>query len=536
MDDTRFDGIIIGGGQNGLITAAYLAKAGLRIGVFERRPEAGGGMVTVELSAPGYRFNTHILYSKLDDSPVPWDLELARYGVSSILPNPKKAFVRRDSYFVYYQNVEQTYEAIKRFSAKDAETFKRVAKQWYQWYVDFILPDMYSAPKPLDQWVAEFSRIPGGKEYINVALNYTPMEYATELFESDFCRMALLRASGFTEYEPTSKGIPPLVFSTIVNWLIGKTVLIRGGTKRFAEALEAVIREHGGKIFTNQPVTRIIVKNGAARGVAFADGREVYAERFVASNIDPVHTFLFMVGDEHLTDEVRERLANYRFSGTSLFRVHLALKEKPIYAMSKNDPDVNDAWMYTIGFETQAGVLKMSEQARAGQIPDCEGVGAGLIHDPSQAPSGCYVIYLGIAAPFDLADGGAARWADVVHEAGDQLVAKFQEYATNITNDKIAGRFDYSPKDIEEYLPNLVNADINQGKLWNPDQMGENRPWPGMSRYRTFIDKLYLCGACTHPGGLACGAPGYNAANAIAEDLGIVKWWPTYDARKIVVP
>ena len=534
MDDSRFDGILVGAGHNGLITAAYLARAGLRIGVFERRSVAGGGFATVELSAPGFKFNTHALYSKLDDSPIPTDLDLARYGVSSIVPNPKKAFVRHDDYFVYYQNVEQTYNAIRRFSAKDAETFKKVARQWYQWYVDFILPDMYSAPRPLDQWVSEIGKVPGGREYIDVALNYTPMQYALELFESEWCRLAVLRASGFTEYEPNSKGIPPLVFSTIVNWFIGKTVLIRGGTKRFVEALEQIITGHGGKIFTDQPVERSSVENGAARGIALADGREVRADRFVVSALDPVHTFLFMVGDENLTDEVRERLSEYRFSGTSLFRVHLALSEKPVYGVSKKDPAVNEAWMYTIGFETQEGVLKMSEQARAGLIPDCEGIGAGLIHDPSQAPPGGHVMYLGIAAPFELAEGGAARWVDAVHETGDRLVEKFQEYAPNITSDKILGRFDYSPKDIEEYLPNMVNGDINHGKLQNPDQLGDNRPWPGMSRYRTFIDKLYLCGACTHPGGLATGAPGYNAANAIAEDLGIDKWWRPYEPRRIV--
>ena len=177
----------------------------------------------------------------------------------------------------------------------------------------------------------------------------------------------------------------------------------------------------------------------------------------------------------------------------------------------------------------------MARQAEGGAIPEITGLDAGIItvHDPSQAPPGRHVAYIGVPAPLELADGGAARWKDVAGEAADRMLEKLREYAPNMTRDNILGRFAYTPKDIEEYLPDMIGGDICQGKMC-PEQLGYNRPWPGMSRYRTFIDRLYLCGASTHPGGHATGAPGYNAANAIADDLGIDKWWPPYEPRKVV--
>jgi len=535
MNNPHYDGVIIGAGHNGLITAAYLARAGLKMAVFESRPTVGGGFATEELTVPGFKHLIHAVHCKVHESPVHGDLNLDRYGVSYIFPSPKKAFVRHDSYFLYYQDVEATYDSIRRISPKDAETFKRVARKWHQWYLDFIMPELYSAPKPPDIWEAEIRNKPGGKEYLDVVLNHSPLEYANELFETEYCRLSVIRGATAAEYDVATKGIPALVFSHIVNWFAGKTALIRGGTRRFPEALARIVAENGGKVFLRQPVRQIIVENGTATGVVLEDGSEVRGERFVASSIDPVHTFLYMVGEDKLPKEIQDKVAGYKFRETSIFRVHLALKERPVFKMSSVEPAINDAWKFTIGFESPGDFLKVGEQACAGAIPDVLGLDAGFIsvHDPSQAPSGRHTAYVGIPVPFDLADGGPSRWVDVVNETTEKLLEKFAEYAPNMTKDNILGRFAYTPKDIEEYLPNMIDGDICMGKIC-PEQLGYNRPWAGMSGYRTFIDRLYLCGAAAHPGGHATGASGYNAANAIAEDLGIAKWWPAFDPRKVV--
>ncbi len=530
-----FDGVIIGGGHNGLITAAYLAKAGIKVGVFESRPNVGGAFSTEELTVPGFKHNLHALYCKLHDSPVHGDLELDRYGVSYLFPTPKEAFIRHDSYFVYYQDVEATCNAIRRISVRDAETYARVARKWQRWYLDFLLPELYSPPKARDEWEAWIRKKAGGAEYLDVVLNYSPVAYAQELFESEYCRLSFVRGAVSAEYDSTTKGIPPLVLATIISWFAGTTAIVRGGTRRFAEAVGQFIERHGGKIFVGRPVEKIGIEAGAATGIVLQDGTRVRAGRFVASSIDPVHTFLFMVGEEKLPPEILERVSGYQFKETSLFRVELALKEKPIYRISERDPALNDALRCCIGFESTQDFIRMADQACAGRVPDILGITLGLAtgHDPSQAPPGCHTACIGIIAPFDLADGGAAAWADRANETGDKMLDKLAEYAPNMTRDKILGRFNYTPKDIEAYLPDMINGDICQGKIC-PEQLGFNRPWPGMSDCRTFIDGLYLCGACVHPGGHATGAPGYNAANAIARDLGLVKWWRPFEPEKVV--
>ncbi|MAF49512.1 MAG: hypothetical protein CMM10_14730 [Rhodospirillaceae bacterium] len=535
MSSTQFDGIVIGAGHNGLITAAYLAKAGLKIAVLEARPTVGGGFSTDEVTAPGFKHNLHAHYCKIHESPAQTDLELDRYGVAYVFPDPKMAIVRKDGYFLYHQDREKTYNSIKRFSEKDAETFREMSKKWHQWYVDFILPEMYSVPKPPGEWEAEIRSKPGGEEYLNVVMNYSPLEYARELFETEICQMGILRGASSAEYELNSKGIPALVFQTILNWFNGKTAQVVGGSKQIPLALARIVEENGGTIFENTRVARIIVENNVAKGIALEDGSEIGASSFVASSIDPVHTFLFMLGEEHLPEDAREKVASFKFRGTSLFRVHLALKERPRFTMAKRDPSIDDAWLFTIGFEAPGDFERIGAQIDTGQIPDISGLAFGLatVFDPSLAPEGHHVAYVGISVPFELADGGAERWSSVAKELGDRLIVKLREYAPNMTDDNIIGRFAYTPKDIEEYLPNMIEGDICAGEMC-PEQLGYNRPWPGMSQYRTFISNLYLCGASTHPGGHAVGGSGYNAANAIADDLGIAKWWPAYDAKKIV--
>jgi len=535
MEDMTFDGIIIGAGHNGLITAAYLAKAGLKVAVFESRPQIGGGFTTEEVTARGFKHNLHTIHAKLHDSPAHYDLDLARYGASYLFPDPKMAFVRRQEWFLLYQESERTATAIERISRRDAATYRRVAEKWHRWYLDFILPELYSPPKPPDQWEAELRARRGGDEYVDVALGYSPLEYSQELFESEFCRLSLQRGATAAEYDISTRGIPAVVFAHIINWFAGKTALIHGGTREAAEALGRCIEDHGGRVFLGQRVGKIIVERGAARGIALENGREVRASRFVASSIDPVHTFLVMIDDEVLPADVAERAMAFQFRKSSIFRVHLALEEPPRFTIAEREPDINRAWKFNVGFESPEDLVKMGEQARSGQIPEALGVDFGVIttHDPSQAPAGKHTAYVGVFAPFELAEGGADAWSSVADEAAGRVLAKLREYAPNMTDDNIVGRFSYTPKDIEEFLPDMINGDICQGKMC-PEQLGYNRPWPGMSQYRTPIENLYLCGASTHPGGHAIGGPGYNAAGVIADDLGIDRWWRPFEPRKVI--
>ncbi|MFC6951088.1 phytoene desaturase family protein [Paraburkholderia dipogonis] len=471
----------------------------------------------------------------MHDSPAHHDLQLDKYGVEYIFPRVKKAYINHNGYFLHYQDIEATAQSIARVFQKDADTYRRVARQWLHWYRDIILPDMYSAPTPPDIWEAEIRRKPGGAEFLRVALGYSPLEYANELFESDLVRIALVRGAVISEYDPATKGIPSLVFATMISWFAQKNAMVRGGTRQVAEGIRQVIEENGGKIFLGNGVQKIIVENNTAKGVILDDGREFYADRFVASSVNPVQTFLFMIDESHLPESVREKAANFKFKEQSIFRVFLCLKERPLFTMAEREPDLNHSLYYTIGYDSPTDMTRMMQQANEGLVPDVTGLSGGIptIHDPSQAPPGFHTAFFSILAPFDLADGGPGKWNDVSRDVTEKLLAKLREYAPNVKDANIIGKFPYTPVDIEACIPDMMNGDICQGKVC-PEQSGFNRPWAGMSQYRTCIDGLYLCGASSHPGGLAVGGPGYNAANAIAEDLKIEKWWPQYDATKIV--
>lgn len=535
MTQNRFDGIVIGAGHNGLITAAYLAKAGLKVAVFEPRLTVGGGFATEELSVPGFKHNTHAIFSKMHDSPVHYDLQLDSYGVEYIFPHVKKAYVNHGGYFLHYQDIEATAQSIHRVSPRDADTYRKMARQWLQWYRDIILPDMYSAPKPPDIWEAEIRKKPGGSEYLRIALGYSPEEYANELFESPLIRMALVRGAVVSEYDPTTKGIPTIVFATMIAWFAQKNSMVKGGTRSVADAIARIIEENGGKIFLGNPVQQIIVEDNTAKGVILDDGREFYADRFVASNVNPVQTFLLMIDESKLPEDVREKAANFKFKDETILRIFLCLKERPLFTMAEREPDLNHSLYYTIGYDSPSDMIRMQKQARAGLVPDVTGLSGGIptIHDPSQAPPGQHTAFFSILAPFNLADGGPSRWNDISREATERILDKLREYAPNVTDANIIGKFPYTPLDIEACFPEMMNGDICQGRI-TPEQTGFNRPWAGMSQYRTCFSNLYLCGASSHPGGFAVGGPGYNAANAIADDLGIKKWWPKYDPTKIV--
>lgn len=533
--ERTFDGIIVGAGHNALITAAYLARAGLKIAVFERRTSVGGAFCTEEVTAPGFKHNIHAVYLKIHDSPVQGDLQLGRHGVKYAFPGIKQSFIKHDSYCIFYRDVEATCAQLARYSPKDAATYRRIAPVWRAWYRDFTLPDMYSAPLAPDAWRDRLMKAPGGPEYYDMIVNHSPLEYAQSLFESDYGRGLVTRASVAAEYDITTKGIPTVVFATVANWVTGSTGVAIGGTRQVPLALARIVEEAGGRVFTGEAVGKILVDGNTARGIALLDGREFRAERFVASGLDPINTFLFMVGEDGLDETTLERVSNYKFNETSLFRVHMALKDRPRFKIAAGVKDLNDALLYTVGYEDPAEMTAFIRQGREGRVGKIVGVSVENVthHDATQAPPGCHTGFMGIAAPFDLADGGSARWPDIANGVADQMFAKLAEYAPNMTPDKVIARFNYTPKDIEEYLPDMLQGDICQGKI-TPSQSDYERPWREISRYRTQIDKLYLCGACTHPGGHATGAPGYNAANAIAEDLGIEKWWPKYDPAKVL--
>jgi phytoene dehydrogenase-like protein len=511
----------VGGGPNGLTCAAYLARAGLRVAVVERNAKAGGGCSTEELTLPGFRHNTHSNYHFIEEGPVPSDLRLRRYGLRYLYPEVQHSTIFRDGRAVtVHRDAERTAESFARFSRADADTWRELHATFAVQARELMNGFLYSPPLRPDQ-LAERMRGPLAEELFSY-MPQTLYEAVDRHFESEQVRVlfkSFLHAIAI-ENVPGTGAFFPRLLSRITR--LGVPV---GGAHSVALALERVITEHGGTVITDGHVDRILVGDSGATGVRLADGEELTASRFVASSVDAPQT-VRMAGPAAFGAELAAKVEAYKWAGHSIVTLHLALDEPPSYAAADFDPDVSRAFLVVLGADDSEDLTRVFEQIHAGRLPDrMAGNGAcPSVFDPSYAPDGKHVAFWWPWAPYDL-DGDPATWDARAEEIGARMLGEWADYAPNLRRSgTVLDRRLFSPFDIERHCINMVRGSHHVG-AYEPAQMGPNRPVPELGHYRTPVDGLYLCGASSHPGGSVSGAPGYNAALVIAEDLGIKPWW-----------
>ncbi len=520
----KYDGIIIGSGPNGLAVAAYLAKAGLKILLLERRYEMGGGLCTEKVTLPGFIHNTHAVYHMMVDyAPVFKDLRLEDYGLRFVRPSPVMAMPLSDgSSICLYTDIDKTCESIGQFSKRDANTYREIADRFQTYMDDFLAPASYCKPvAPIDQ-VAMMQATEVGRE-LNELTEKTPKQIVDELFENEHVRGLMLFAACFWGLDYDLEGVGylvPLFINRATNYR-----LCIGGSHHLAHVLSKVIYENGGMVLGSKVVKRIIVENGAAKGVELEDGTIITANKFVASSIDPHQTFSRLVGEEHLDPYFVQRIKDWKWEASSLLGVHLALDTAPHFIAAEENPDVDKAFVYVVGYETEDDVVSHFDALYRGEL-----VAGGFnccfpsVHDSGQAPRGKHTGLISKHAPYNLKNGGPEEWYRVRDEQADECIATLHRYVPNLTSDNILWRYVSTPLDIENKFHNMVNGSIKQG-AYIPFQMGYLRPNEECSSNVTPIKGLYVCGASTFSGGMVIFGPGYIAANSIAEDLGIDKWW-----------
>ncbi len=524
----KWDVIIIGAGPNGLVTGAYLAKAGLKVLVLERRFELGGGLCTEQVTLPGFLHNTHCIYhSMVDYAPIFDDLELGeRYKVKFIHPPLVMAMPLSDGRSLgLYSDLDKTCQSIGNFSKKDADTYREVYHRYDNYVRRFIGPATYSpAMEPIDQ-VAKLEATDIGRE-INVLTERAPKEVIDDLFENEHVRALLLYAVCMwgLEYDQTGLGfLIPLYLNRASNYR-----LCVGGTHFLASALSKVIYENGGMVLTNQFIKRIVLQDGAAKGVELEDGTIIEADKSVASSLDPKQTFLDLIGEENLDAELAFDAKRWQWEQESLFVLHLALDAVPQFTAASSDPMMNEAFIYVVGYETEDDFVNHWEAVKRGELLQA-GFNCSFpsVLDPKEAPLGKHTGLISELAPYRLKDGGAERWYDYRFKQGHarQCLDTLRRYAPNITDENILESYICTPLDIENKFLDMKEGSIKQGAYLTL-QMGYFRPNQYCSNHRTPIGGLYVCGASSYSGGTVIYGPGYLAANAIIEDLGIQKWWP----------
>ena len=528
MPDATYDAIIIGAGHNGMALGAYLAKSGWDVAIFEKRAEEGGGLCTEELTKPGFLHNVHCNYHTLVGvCPVYDHLELTKHGLRYVRPPVQMASVFSDgTALTVHTDIEKTCASIARFSAKDADTFRRLYEET-KGYLDLILLTlMYTPPismrditKALVSWGIEEK-----SEFLSVHLRRMSInEFLEEHFENEKVKAHLAFHASVAGYSTDRKGLAvsfPLLVGKIDNWH-----LCVGGSHALAHAIWESFAQTGGRVFLNHGVSEIIVEGGKAVGVRLEDGSEARARNLVASSINLEQTFLKMVDRSLLSGEFVQEVEKFPHMDWSFFSVHLAMTRRPQYKAAEFDPDVNDAWVINLGYESPADINKHWQEVRAGRLPDPKpNVAVNSLFDATDAPDGYYTGLIRHFAPFSLATGGPEAWDELAEGYGRRCIEKWQQAAPNLNNGAILEWATYTPLDIARRIPNMVQGDW-MGGLIDLDNMLDQRPFAALSQYRSPIENLYMCGATQHPHGFVTFAPAFNALQVIAEDHGIEPWW-----------
>jgi phytoene dehydrogenase-like protein len=326
-----YDALVIGAGHNGLTCACYLARAGLSVLVLEQYHDYGGMTISEEVTAPGYLSDVHasgFLVAKL--APAMGDLALAEHGLELITPDPNWALVTTDGQTMTIgRDVEETARSIGRFSERDAATWRAL----YQRYLaakPAIVNGMYSAPQSQAAHLAQLSQDPQGMDELRFEMQ-TARSWVNETFENETVRAFLASFAFHAAASPDDVGGGEFawLFSTAVQD-VGVSI-VKGGMHQVAAALAADLAAHGGEIRTNASVAAIVVDGDRATSVRLADGEEIAVDRIVASNVDPYHLTIDLLGEAVVGKDVADKIRHYEW-GDSFFTIHAALSEPVAFA------------------------------------------------------------------------------------------------------------------------------------------------------------------------------------------------------------
>jgi phytoene dehydrogenase-like protein len=521
----KHDVVIIGGGHNGLVCAAYLARAGKRVLVLERRERVGGAAMTEEVF-PGFRFSVFSYVVSLLRPEIIRDLDLPHHGLH-ILPlestlTPLQGGKRGD-YLAQWSDHDQNRRELARHSLRDAEAYDEFGMVLHQ-MARIIKPILGVAPPdpaslhPRELFdLFKLSRYFRGltqKQFHSLCklLTMSSADYLDEWFESEALK-ATKSASGIigTMLGPRSPGTAYVLLHHYMGELDGvfrAWGFAKGGNGSVSAAIASAARAFGAEIRTSAPVAQVLIENGRASGVVLEGGEEVRADA-VVSGADPRRTFLGLVGEKNLPEDFVQSIRRFKFRGSSA-KVNLALGELPDFTcMPGRGPHLRGA----VSISPSVAYLERAyDDAKYGEIsrrPYMDIIIPSMI-DPSMAPPGRHVMSIFVQyAPYHL-NGG---WTDARREAlGDAVIDTLSEYAPNIKS-AILHRQVVTPADIERIV-GLSEGNIFQGEL-SLQQMFFLRPAPAWSRYRTPVEGLWQCGSGTHPGGGVMGASGRNAAFAL---------------------
>jgi phytoene dehydrogenase-like protein len=522
-----YDVIVIGGGHNGLVNAAYLARAGKKVLVLERRHVLGGAACTEEVF-PGFHFSVCSYVVSLLRPEIIRDLDLPRHGLEILPLDGTFTPMPNGDYLWRVNDHGKTHREIARHSKIDAEAYDEFGKamqamcRFVKPILGMVPPDPTTlSPKELMKLLfigRRFQGLSSEDKYNQVQLmTMSAIDFLDQWFETDVLK-ATMSASGIigTFLGVRSPGSAYVLLHHYMGEIDGafrSWGFARGGTGAISNAIGAAAREAGAEIRTQAPIAKIVVKNGKVRGVVLANGDEIQAP-VISSSVDPRQTFVKLMEPDELPAEFLEEVRRYKFRGSS-GKVNLALDALPNFkALSGSGPHLRGAISISPSVEYMERAYDDAKYGNFSRRPYVDMV-IPTLTDPSVAPPGrhilsCFVQY----APYKLRPG--LNWDEQREAFGNNVINTIAEYAPNI-KDIILHKQVLTPLDLEREW-GLSEGNIFQGEL-SLEQLFFLRPVPGYAQFRTPIRNLYLCGSATHPGGGIMGAPGRLAALEILKDI-----------------
>ena len=536
----NYDCIIVGGGHNALVCAAYLAKADWKVLVLERRPMVGGACVTEELW-PGYKVSTAAYVVSLLLPDIERDLQLRRHGYEVLRRIPSSFTPFEDgTYLILGPDAEHNRQQVSKFSVRDAEALPRyerlltdvaeklesilsdtppdllpLPKLWRKGALRKKLRDLGKARSLYKAFESLGERLPEAIELLTGAAR----PILDRWFESDQLKGTLATDAIIGNFQSVSAAGTAYV---LLHHVMGSSGgargvwgYVKGGMGRLSEAIAASAREAGAEIRTSASVKQIVTDNGTVRGVQLETGETFFADR-VASGIDAHQTFRHLLSEGQLTKSFSDAVDRIDYSSASM-KINLALSELPDFTCLPGRDTVGRQHCGTIHINAGMQDLEDAWFAAAKGQPSPRPIIEMTIPtsvDDSIAPPGHHLASLFVQyAPYKLADG---EWDDATKNAfADRCIQEIARYAPNITN-AVIHRQALSPVDLERVF-GLTGGNIFQGAM-SLHQLFSMRPVAGWSDYRTPMTGLYLCGAATHPGGGVMGACGRNAALEMIRD------------------
>jgi phytoene dehydrogenase-like protein len=546
MADDTFDAVIVGGGTKALFLAMYLIKyGGMSVAIFERRHEIGGCLATEEISAPGFRGNTHaniimpVYYAPIyRDFPEFWDCG-ARW--EQYLCSDGACFADNDTCLAIYSikhdpNQERTAREIARFSQKDADNWLKLWRAFesdevYRVVIDnFFYPaEQRSAPEFGERQMAVYGKlVEADLVPDSLVLKSSPLRQIREMWDSQemqYCHARFV-VSAATDLNDPGMGMETCALAAQLP-LLG---FARGGTHQIAHAAHQILVRLGCKFFTNTEVERVIIENGTATGVRLGDGSQVAARKLVVTaGLSPHQVVFDMIGSAHFSEKVRRRVELLSTTHIGcLMWCSFALHASPAYKAEAFNPDIHET--FWLGLGTSADPEHIANECRwanLGRFPPLEDfspiVCCHSLVDPAFAPPGKHVAQNEMQAPPAHAHT-EREWLEIKQRYTRDMLAVWRKYAPNMTEDNVIGVDSNSPYDclrMKHLAPHGNCQTIDRSVF----QQNENRPIPELANHRLPVKNLYATGAAWHPGANAGAGESYNCYKIIATDLGLDNPW-----------